>query len=356
MNLDIRGHNIIEIVLVTLVISIIMVALSKVVARHIGAVDKVNDSQAFRRIHKNALPRLGGLGMFIAFLIGYMLYGEINAQMVSIIIGAFILVLVGIIDDINDIKQRYKFLSHIFAAAIVVFYGGLVLSEISVFGLNFIIPAPFNYIFSIFFIVACINAINLIDGIDGLSSGISSIYFMTIGIIAVILNQFGGLDITLSFIMLGVCLGFLTHNFYPATTFAGDCGSQFMGYMIAIIALIGFKGTTLTSLIIPLLILAIPILDTLFAIFRRLLKGESIGTADKDHLHHQLLKITSSTRKSVLIIYAINLLFASVSIFYVLGDNRLAMLIYVFLMILLIFFVVKTNILFQHNKKKKVKK
>ena len=354
MDFLINGHNILVIVLVTFVISVICVAISKRVAHHIGAVDKTGE-ESFRRLHKDVLPRLGGLGMFAAFLVGYMLYGEINAQMVSVIIGAFVLVIVGMFDDIKTMRQRFKLISHILAALILVFYGNLVLDKIDMFGITLNFPMPLNYIFTIFFIVGCINAINFIDGMDGLSSGISSIYFLTIGIIALIVNNFGGLDIILSFIMLGSVLGFLFHNFPPAKIIAGDCGSQFMGYMIAVIALIGFKGATLTSLVIPLVILAIPIFDTAFAIFRRLLRGQRINEGDRDHLHHQLLNMKFSTKKSVLIVYAINILFAAVSIFYVLGDTRIAIVLYVALMVIAIFFVMKTDILFDHKKKEKKK-
>ena len=153
--------------------------------------------------------------------------------------------------------------------------------------------------------------------------------------------------------MLGATLGFLLHNFNPASIFMGDSGSLFLGFMISVIALLGFKATTLTSLIVPICILAIPILDTGLAIFRRLLKGESIGAPDKEHLHHQLLKMKFGTKITVLIIYVINILFSAVSIFYVLGDKEIAIAIYIVLMIALLFLVLKTDILFAHHKKDK---
>ena len=153
--------------------------------------------------------------------------------------------------------------------------------------------------------------------------------------------------------MFGSTLGFLVHNFNPAKIFMGDTGSLFLGFTISVIALLGFKAATVTSLIVPLLILAIPIFDTALAIFRRLLKGESVGTPDKEHFHHQLLKMKFSVKVTVLIIYAIDILFASVSIFYALGNPKLAIVIYVILMILLIFLIMKTDILFQHKKDKK---
>jgi len=345
MIFEVNNHNILVIIAITFLASLLLVPVAKIVANHVGALDQPDE----RKVHKKVTPRMGGLAIFASFIIGYMLYAESSAQMLSILMGGFLIVLTGIFDDINPIKARYKLLLQVISASIVVFYGGLIISEITAFGMFFRFDAPVNYIFTILFIVAIMNTINLIDGIDGLAAGVSSIYFLTIAIIAFILNKSGGLDTILALIMLGATLGFLTHNFPPAKIFMGDTGSLFLGFMISVIALLGFKGTTLTSLIVPLLILAIPILDTALAIFRRVLKGESIGSPDKEHLHHQLLKMTSSTQKTVLVIYFVNILFAAVSILYVLGDNQIAMTIYIILMILLLIVVLKTNILFKHK-------
>ena len=173
-------------------------------------------------------------------------------------------------------------------------------------------------------------------------------YFLTIGIIATIQGK-TGLDFVLAFVMLGSTLGFLVYNFHPASIFAGDSGSMFMGFMIAVIALLGFKNVTMTSLIIPLLIIAIPILDTLFAIIRRALKGESITTGDKFHIHHQLLNRNLSQSATVLIIYVIDLLFAFASIVYVLKDARLGYIIYGILLFIVIIFVSTTNVVFDKD-------
>ena len=159
-----------------------------------------------------------------------------------------------------------------------------------------------------------------------------------------------GLDCVLTFVMLGSTLGFLVHNFNPASIFAGDSGTMFMGLIISIIALLGFKNVTMTSLIIPLLILAIPILDTLFAILRRTIKGEKVTTGDKFHIHHQLLNITLNTKSTVLIIYILDLLFAFASIVYVLKDPILGYVIYGILLLIVILFVVKTDVVFEHGK------
>ena len=348
MNLVVNEHNVFIIVIVTFITSLILVPIVKKVAIHINAMDEPNA----RKIHKVPMPRLGGLAIYLAFLLGYILYGEVSTQMLSILIGSFLLILVGIVDDIKSVKARYKLIVQIIAASIVVLYGNLSFSEVSLLGYNIHFNAFFGSLCSIIFIVAITNAINLIDGLDGLAAGISSIYFLTISIIAFILNRIGGLDVIISLIMLGSTLGFLFHNFPPAKIFLGDTGSLFLGFMISIIALLGYKVTTFTSLIVPIIILAIPIFDTIFAIFRRLLKGQNIGVADKEHFHHQLLKMKYSPTKSILIIYAIDIAFAAVSIFYVLGDNQIAIAIYVILMILLLFVVLNTDILFEHKKKK----
>ena len=150
--------------------------------------------------------------------------------------------------------------------------------------------------------------------------------------------------------MLGATLGFLVYNFPPATIFMGDAGSQFLGFMFAIISLLGFKNITFKSFLIPLIILAIPIFDTIFAILRRVLKGESIGTPDKEHFHHQLLKLKFSTKTSILLIYAIDIAFSAVTIFITIGDNKIASYLYICLMFILFIMVLKTDILFKHKK------
>ena len=153
--------------------------------------------------------------------------------------------------------------------------------------------------------------------------------------------------------MFGATLGFLVHNFYPASIFMGDSGSMFLGFIISVVALLGFKNVTMTSLIIPLLVLAIPILDTLFAIVRRALKGQNIAKPDKFHIHHQLLNRNFSQRATVLIIYVVDLLFAFASIVYVLKDSMLGYIIYGILLVIVVAFVVKTNVVVDHEDIKK---
>ena len=351
--LKVNGYNVIYVLLVTFISSLILVPISKRIAKHVNALDYPNK----RKIHNKVMPRLGGLAIYGSFLIGYMLYGSNTPQMLSVLIGSFILVIMGMIDDINPLRAKYKIVVQTVSAAIVVFYGRIFLTDISAFGLTINLIAPINYIFSCLFIIALVNAINIMDGLDGMSSGIGIIYFATISVVAYILGRFGGLEIILAIIMIGSLFGYLVYNFPPASTFMGDSGSNFLGFMVAVTSLIGFKTTTFTSLIIPIVILALPIFDTALSIFRRLLKGQGIAEPDREHFHHQLLKMKFSPRISVIIIYLINIAFAAVSVFYALGDNKFAIVIYVLLILLLLFIVLKTDILFEHNKtdKKKAK-
>lgn len=349
----VNGHDVFVIVFVTFLCSLIVTPIVEKIARHVKALDYPNE----RRLNKVPMPTLGGLAIFFSFMLGYMLYARSSVQMLSILMGSFLLIFMGMMDDINPLKTRYQLLVQVIAASIVVFYGQITLDYISVLGMNFTFSYPWNYMITIVLIVSIINAINLSDGLDGLCSGISSIYFLTISIIAFIMNAQQGLDTTLALIMLGSILGFLVYNFPPARIYLGDTGSNFLGFIIAVTTLLGYKTATFTSLIIPLIILATPIIDVVFSIFRRVLKKQNpFSTPDKGHIHHQLLKMEFSTRTSLLIIYAIDILFAALSIFYALGDTYYVIFIYVGLMIIFLFIVLKTDILFKHKKEEKKKK
>lgn len=352
MNFMVNGHNVFLIVGVCFLASVLFVYMMKRVAIFLKVLDVPNDK---RKIHKEPVPLLGGLGIFFAFILGYMLFAPKDNLMLSILISSFLIMLLGLFDDMTKsetpMPNKYKILVQLVVAAIVVFYGGLVLNKASIFGLtiNFgIFAKPVTMLI----IVACINAINLIDGLDGLCAGISSIYFFTIAVIGFILNKFGGFDVILSLMMLGCTLGYLVHNFPPAKIYQGDAGSTFVGLMIAVVCLLGFKTATMTSLIMPLLLLAVPIMDTLFAIIRRKLKGQSIDHADKEHLHHQFLKKLDK-KKSLLMIYLINIVFSVTTIFYTLGHKVELIICYVIILFIVLYLILKTNIIFDRNVEKK---
>ena len=325
---------------------LLIIPFIKKIANHVNALDIPNE----RKVHKVPIPRLGGLGIYMGFLLGYIIFGTMSIRMNAILIGSFIIIVTGIIDDINPIPAKIKFLFQLIAAAVVAFYGEILLRDLEAFGfyINF---GKLSYIITIFFIVGIINCINLIDGLDGLAAGLSSIYFATIGIVIIYWTHIFDLDAMLTFIMLGSTLGFLCHNFHPAKIFMGDSGSMFLGYIIAVIALLGFKNVTLTTLLAPIVLLAIPIMDTTFAILRRLINKKKIDEPDKEHLHHQLLKLNLSHRNTVLVIYLIDILFATAMLLYMLYNRTIGIIIYAILFIMVLIFIMKTDIIIKHNKR-----
>lgn len=337
--------EVLKIVVIVAVFTALLFPMVKWISYHVGALDYPNE----RKVHKKPMPVMGGLMIYLGFLFGYMLFAPQSTQMLAILIASFIVVITGILDVIKPLRAREKLVGQVVAALIIVFYGKILLNDISFFGYYFDF-GWLAYPITIVFIVAVMNCINLIDGLDGLADGISMIFFITIGVLAFIMHNLGSLEITIAFIMIGACLGFLIFNFNPAKIFMGEIGSMFLGFMIAVVCLLGFKAVTLTSLVVPMLILAIPILDTLFAILRRIIHHKPIYEADRQHLHHQLLNKKFSQKTTVLIIYAVSILFSSVSVFYVLKDRKIGAIIYIILLLLITWVVLTTNIVTDNAK------
>lgn len=342
--------RILLIVMITFSFVLLFIPIVIKIAHHVGALDIPNE----RKIHTKPMPRLGGLGIYCGFLVGYLLFGKMTYMMNAILISSFVVVMTGFIDDIKPIKAYVKFACQFISALILVLYGGILLQDVNIFSLyiNFGILA---YPITIFFILGCINCLNLIDGLDGLAGGISTIFFLFIGIIAYFQGRIGlnyELAITLTFIMLGSTGGFLFHNFYPAKIFLGDSGSMFLGLIISVITILGFKSVMMSSIVIPMFILVVPILDTTFAIIRRRLKGENVMTTpDKSHIHHQFLKHNFTQRQTVLMIYAITILFSVATLIYTLINQKIGMIIYGILMLIFVVLVFKTDIIFDRKKK-----
>lgn len=337
--------EVLKIVIIVAAFTALLFPMIKWISYHVGALDYPNE----RKVHKKPMPVMGGLMIYLGFLFGYMLFAPQSTQMLAILIASFIVVITGILDVIKPLRAREKLVGQVVAALIIVFYGKILLNDISFFGYYFDF-GWLAYPITLVFIVAVMNCINLIDGLDGLADGISMIFFITIGVLAFIMHNLGSLEITIAFIMIGACLGFLIFNFNPAKIFMGEIGSMFLGFIIAVVCLLGFKAVTLTSLVVPMLILAIPILDTLFAILRRIIHHKPIYEADKQHLHHQLLNKKFSQKTTVLIIYAVSILFSSASIFYVLKDRKIGAIIYVILVLLITWVVLTTNIVTDNAK------
>ncbi|MGJ9458151.1 glycosyltransferase family 4 protein [Oceanobacillus sp. CF4.6] len=276
----------------------------------VGAVDKPNE----RKVHQKLMPRLGGLAMFISFLIGFLLFIPETMEAWPILLGACIIVTIGIIDDLKELSAKTKLIGQIAAAAVTVL-GGIQIDYISLPTGEILQFGAWAMPLTIIWIVAITNAINLIDGLDGLAAGVSSIVLLTFSILAIFMGN--PLVALLGFIMLGSTLGFLVFNFYPAKIFMGDTGSLFLGYMISVLAVMGlFKNVAVFSLIVPIIILGVPILDTTFAIIRRIIHKKPLSAPDKFHLHHCLIKIGFTHRQSVIIIYAMSGLFSIAAIIF----------------------------------------
>lgn len=288
-------------------VSILVTPLIKKLAVRIGAVDKPNS----RKVHQTPMPRLGGLAIYISFLIGFLILMPESPYKYPILIGSFIIILTGIIDDLYDISARWKLLGQVSAALVVILVG----VDIDFINLPFggrIDFGIYTIPLTILWIVGITNAINLIDGLDGLAAGVSSIALITISGMAIIMGNV--FVLSMGIIVLASTLGFLIYNFHPAKIFMGDTGAMFLGYMIAVLSLLGFKNVAVISFIVPIIILGVPISDTLFAIIRRIALKKPLAAPDKSHLHHCILRLGYSHRKTVLIIYGISAIFGAVAV------------------------------------------
>ena len=288
-------------------------------ARKLGAVDTPKDE---RRINKTTMPRLGGLAIIAGFIVStiYLLIvlsleNSINLlednnhmKLLGFLIGGLIISIVCFIDDLKNLPPVVKLLAQIVAAIVVVSLG-LRIENINIpFLYKIGLPNVFSIILTIGWIIGITNAINLIDGLDGLSSGIALISCISMLVIFA-LNESPIIAILLITALAGALSGFLPFNFNPAKTFMGDSGSNFLGYCLAVISIFGVAKTyTLVVIVAPLIVLALPVLDTIVAIIRRIIKGKSIKAimkADKGHLHHTLLKHGFSQKEAVFIMYGV---------------------------------------------------
>lgn len=290
--------------LVAMITSLVITPFVIKLAHKIGAVDKPNQ----RKVHMKIMPRLGGVAIFLGTIAGFFVGGLYSEKITGIIVGACIIIFVGILDDKYELSAKYKLAGQLLAAAAVV-GSGLTIDHLTIPFLGHFDLSFWAYPVTVFWIVGITNAINLIDGLDGLSAGISSIVIATIAILAGVAGK--PLILMLSLILLGSTLGFLFHNFHPAKIFMGDTGALFLGYSIAILSVLGlYKSVTLFSFIVPVIILGVPIFDTTYAIIRRIVNKKPISSPDKSHLHHRLLALGLSHRNTVLVIYAFGILFS----------------------------------------------
>jgi UDP-GlcNAc:undecaprenyl-phosphate GlcNAc-1-phosphate transferase len=274
----------------------------------VKAVDVPND----RKIHANPIPRLGGIAIYLGFIVAIIIalvLGNIwgihlkPLMIIGLLLGATVLVGVGVVDDIKGIRPLTKLVWQI-GATILVFFFGVEINFFSLPGNGLIAIGMLSIPLTLIWIVGMTNAMNLIDGLDGLAAGVTAISTMTLFFVALRTHQIGA-----AILMLALCastLAFLRYNFNPATIFLGDSGSLLLGFILATAAIIGvFKTTLVVALLVPVLILGVPIFDTLFAIGRRLKEKRNPFEADNKHIHHLLLRAGFNQREAVLAIYAV---------------------------------------------------
>lgn len=295
--------------------SFVIVPYTIKLAKKVGAIDKPNN----RKVNKKPIPRIGGIAILAGFIVSgvyliitmsienkIVLNGSENyiMKLIGFLISIVIIEVFAYLDDIKDLSPLMKLFAQV-ASAMIVFFSGIRIDVIDEWTLS----PVFSFILTVGWIIGITNAINLIDGLDGLSSGISLISCFSLLIIFAT-NYSPLISIILITALAGAIMGFMPYNIYPAKTFMGDVGSQFLGFSLSVISILGVaKTVTLLVFIAPVLVLGLPIFDTLFAIIRRIVKGKSLKAvfqADKGHLHHRLMKQGFTQKQSVTILYALS--------------------------------------------------
>ena len=290
---------------VALLISFISTPVVKSIAQRVGAMDIPKDN---RRMHHHPIPRMGGLAIFLGFLLSALIFVPMDQANRGMLLGAVVIVILGIFDDIYALPALPKLLVQIGAALIAVLHGNVieVLSNPNLFSENpywnlgsLAIPL------SVIWIVAITNAVNLIDGLDGLAVGVATISSLTMLVIAMLVSE--GMVALMMAALAGGCIGFMPYNMNPAKIFMGDTGSTFLGFILAVVSIQGlFKFYTIISFAVPFLMLGLPLFDTCFAILRRLSKGQSPMAPDRSHVHHRLIDMGLNQKQAVAVLYVIS--------------------------------------------------
>jgi len=287
-------------------IALILTPTVRALAMKVGAIDVPKDD---RRMHTDSVPRMGGLAIFFGFFLSVLLFVPMTVQLWRMLLGAAIIVVLGIFDDIYTLGAKFKLVIQIIAAMVVVLgEDGLVIEILS--NPNIFSPDPYwelgwlSIPMTVVWIVGMTNAVNLIDGLDGLACGVSSISSLTLLVIALLVGEPGVALLVAA--LAGGCLGFLPYNLNPAKIFMGDTGSTFLGYVLGCISIQGlFKMYTLISFVVPFLLFGLPIFDTCFAFIRRIAHGQSPMHADRSHVHHRLIDMGFSQKQAVAVLYVI---------------------------------------------------
>lgn len=337
--------------LVALVVSFLMTPVVKTFAYKVGAIDVPKDA---RRMHKVPIPRLGGLAIFIGFMVSILLFSEITPELRSILLGAVIIVVLGVVDDIMALPAMLKFVVQIVAALIPATHGVTILafSNPNIFSDNlYWVLGSLSIPFTVLWIVAITNSVNLIDGLDGLANGVSAISATTMLVIALVSDQ-SAVAVVLA-ALVGACVGFMPYNMNPAKMFMGDTGATFLGYILATMSIQGlFKYYAVISFVVPFLILGLPIFDTTFAFIRRIAHGQSPMHPDRSHIHHRLIDMGLNQKQAVATLYVISVILGLSAVVLTTGGEQKAML---FFLALCIVAVVAARVVFPKEVKEELR-
>jgi UDP-GlcNAc:undecaprenyl-phosphate GlcNAc-1-phosphate transferase len=303
--------------LIALILTILLTPMVRSFASEIGAVDR----PAERKVHTKNIPRSGGQAIFFSFLVavlfGLLIGGSSGSKIhpqpiLGILLGGSIVFLIGLLDDLYRMKPVAKLIGQLIAAGVTIYFGVSITFMTNPF--DGLIPLGLLAIpLTVLWLVGMTNAMNLIDGLDGLACGVTAISSLTLALVALRTHQMGAALLMLA--LAGAAIGFLRYNFHPASIFLGDSGSYFLGFILAAAAIVGvFKTTLVVALVIPLLILGVPIFDTIFAILRRLKEKKNLFSADDKHIHHLLLRAGLNQREAVVSIYVVCLLLSAIAL------------------------------------------
>lgn len=287
--------------LTSLIISFLLIPAIKRWAHQIGAMDYPGK----RRVNDLPVPNIGGLAIYAGFVITVLLFLDLSRTLTGILIGGTLITFIGFIDDLYEISPIWKLLGQILTAVILIGFGIKIEFITNPLGGMYFL-GNWGIPLTIIWVVSLTNVVNLIDGLDGLAAGVSAIAVITLFLVS--LQEGQTITAIMALSLAGSILGFLYYNFHPADIFMGDSGSMFLGYILASISIAGaLKSAAAITLVVPVMALGVPILDTAFAIIRRIYHNKPISEADKGHVHHRLLALGWSQQEAVLIVYGISI-------------------------------------------------
>ena len=298
---------------VAALVTALFTPLSILLAPKLGAMDVPRNA---RRVHSKPMPRFGGIAIYAGIMVGLAIFAQTQRHLSAIMVGCTLIYILGAIDDLKGMKPIVKFVGQVVSASVVFAMGLRINFVTNWFGEGHMdLGIAVCYFVTVIWLVAITNAVNLVDGLDGLAAGISAISALSIAYISYIHGWYG--PTICMMVLAGSCIGFLPFNFHPAKTFMGDGGSQLLGFSIAALSVLGtVKSATVVAVVIPVLVLGLPIIDTAMAIVRRTLRHQSIASADKEHLHHRILRAGFGQRRAVLLMYSVSGIMGIMAILY----------------------------------------